>query len=143
MYDRWIVEGIDSAITISIGSNRRRLVTCGWLSFDGIGDSVVIAVEVDVVSSAIAISVNWRSTELIPRSVTIGIGKSSCNGFLGVDNATAVGVGSNCNRVATFEQIAYAIVVAVDVTRVRNSICLLYTSPSPRDATLSRMPSSA
>ena len=28
--------------------------------------------------------------------------------------------------------------------KVRNSkICLLYTSPSPRDATLSRMPSSA
>ena len=25
----------------------------------------------------------------------------------------------------------------------RNSVCLLYTSPSPRDATLSRMPSSA
>ena len=24
-----------------------------------------------------------------------------------------------------------------------NNICLLYTSPSPRDATLSRMPSSA
>ena len=24
-----------------------------------------------------------------------------------------------------------------------NAICLLYTSPSPRDATLSRMPSSA
>ena len=29
--------------------------------------------------------------------------------------------------------------VAFDITR----ICLLYTSPSPRDATLSRMPSSA
>ena len=26
---------------------------------------------------------------------------------------------------------------------VRNGACLLYTSPSPRDATLSRMPSSA
>ena len=26
---------------------------------------------------------------------------------------------------------------------VDNSVCLLYTSPSPRDATLSRMPSSA
>ena len=26
---------------------------------------------------------------------------------------------------------------------IRNSDCLLYTSPSPRDATLSRMPSSA
>ena len=29
------------------------------------------------------------------------------------------------------------------VKTARNSICLLYTSPSPRDATLSRMPSSA
>ena len=28
-------------------------------------------------------------------------------------------------------------------TKVRDMICLLYTSPSPRDATLSRMPSSA
>jgi len=28
-------------------------------------------------------------------------------------------------------------------TEVRNKTCLLYTSPSPRDATLSRMPSSA
>ena len=27
--------------------------------------------------------------------------------------------------------------------RVRSQVCLLYTSPSPRDATLSRMPSSA
>ena len=26
---------------------------------------------------------------------------------------------------------------------LRDSVCLLYTSPSPRDATLSRMPSSA
>ena len=26
---------------------------------------------------------------------------------------------------------------------IQNEICLLYTSPSPRDATLSRMPSSA
>ena len=32
----------------------------------------------------------------------------------------------------------------VDVTRQRlHRTCLLYTSPSPRDATLSRMPSSA
>ena len=28
-------------------------------------------------------------------------------------------------------------------SEVDNNICLLYTSPSPRDATLSRMPSSA
>ena len=29
------------------------------------------------------------------------------------------------------------------ITHMRVSSCLLYTSPSPRDATLSRMPSSA
>ena len=28
-------------------------------------------------------------------------------------------------------------------TSTENKVCLLYTSPSPRDATLSRMPSSA
>ena len=31
----------------------------------------------------------------------------------------------------------------VDLTNLQRQICLLYTSPSPRDATLSRMPSSA
>ena len=32
----------------------------------------------------------------------------------------------------------------LDIVRdVKNKVCLLYTSPSPRDATLSRMPSSA
>ena len=31
----------------------------------------------------------------------------------------------------------------LDLTAVKKDICLLYTSPSPRDATLSRMPSSA
>ena len=30
-----------------------------------------------------------------------------------------------------------------DITKSLHNICLLYTSPSPRDATLSRMPSSA
>ena len=30
-----------------------------------------------------------------------------------------------------------------DKSCIYNNICLLYTSPSPRDATLSRMPSSA
>ena len=33
--------------------------------------------------------------------------------------------------------------VAPVVVRTRKGDCLLYTSPSPRDATLSRMPSSA
>ena len=35
------------------------------------------------------------------------------------------------------------LVKEVNEKRVRSGFCLLYTSPSPRDATLSRMPSSA
>ena len=38
---------------------------------------------------------------------------------------------------------AVAIVVACSVLVSLPGVCLLYTSPSPRDATLSRMPSSA
>ena len=33
--------------------------------------------------------------------------------------------------------------VNVDLPQAKSDPCLLYTSPSPRDATLSRMPSSA
>ena len=36
-----------------------------------------------------------------------------------------------------------AIVDPMDVIDIQLDPCLLYTSPSPRDATLSRMPSSA
>ena len=43
-------------------------------------------------------------------------------------------------RWATFEEVDME--YSLDVLNV-NTICLLYTSPSPRDATLSRMPSSA
>ena len=40
------------------------------------------------------------------------------------------------------DEILYFI-STVDNYNVHTNICLLYTSPSPRDATLSRMPSSA
>mgnify|MGYP003310544513 CR=1 FL=1 len=36
-----------------------------------------------------------------------------------------------------------ALIKKESITQTRARICLLYTSPSPRDATLSRMPSSA
>ena len=45
-------------------------------------------------------------------------------------------VGNSRERIAAGKQSAHA------GDRASNS-CLLYTSPSPRDATLSRMPSSA
>ena len=48
------------------------------------------------------------------------------------------------NRMQFLEQGKIDMMIATMSDRVdRRKICLLYTSPSPRDATLSRMPSSA
>ena len=41
------------------------------------------------------------------------------------------------------EDNVYTFLVHPDSNKTQIKICLLYTSPSPRDATLSRMPSSA
>ena len=52
-------------------------------------------------------------------------------------------------HINTIDSFQYAKGVTVDkegfiyITSYNNKVCLLYTSPSPRDATLSRMPSSA
>ena len=43
----------------------------------------------------------------------------------------------------TLAETAKASIRSADLMVIRNPYCLLYTSPSPRDATLSRMPSSA
>ena len=40
-------------------------------------------------------------------------------------------------------EIAKSVVKIADILKEQYGVCLLYTSPSPRDATLSRMPSSA
>ena len=53
-----------------------------------------------------------------------------------------------CVPMETKHDIEYVESLATEVTDEKNmaanvSSCLLYTSPSPRDATLSRMPSSA
>ena len=45
-------------------------------------------------------------------------------------------------RLTKVEGVA-SIESSIPIRRVKGRICLLYTSPSPRDATLSRMPSSA
>ena len=41
------------------------------------------------------------------------------------------------------ETAGYQVISAEDGEAALELVCLLYTSPSPRDATLSRMPSSA
>ena len=45
--------------------------------------------------------------------------------------------------ISTVDEAAAALVRTSFSTVVRDSHCLLYTSPSPRDRTRSRMPSSA
>ena len=50
------------------------------------------------------------------------------------------GISRRCITVLEDEHTSSAFIIT---DRDGNQICLLYTSPSPRDATLSRMPSSA
>ena len=45
--------------------------------------------------------------------------------------------------VAASVVLVILIVIGVFFVKTLKKLCLLYTSPSPRDATLSRMPSSA
>ena len=80
---------------------------------------------------------------------TATINDGSCNPVdcLGNCTGTATGpaiVGSACNdgNAATVNDTYNASCVCTG-TMVPGCTCLLYTSPSPRDATLSRMPSSA
>ena len=46
-------------------------------------------------------------------------------------------------RIEVKKQTNHATLIKKDLAKMRSKVCLLYTSPSPRDATLSRMPSSA
>ena len=58
------------------------------------------------------------------------------------ENATTELVG-NCIYAASKEAFMDAMNQEIDLQSMLNQSCLLYTSPSPRDRTRSRMPSSA
>ena len=66
--------------------------------------------------------------------------------YLIVDNRAGAG-GAGTSEVATTVVAYLTPIVQVSLTDSESltvvDVCLLYTSPSPRDATLSRMPSSA
>ena len=57
-----------------------------------------------------------------------------------INNIKIGNISDNFNVVKEADWIVEAVVERIDV---KHSICLLYTSPSPRDPTSSRMPSSA
>ena len=50
---------------------------------------------------------------------------------------------SGSNAISGIAIVGAILAILVDAGDASKYICLLYTSPSPRDATLSRMPSSA
>ena len=58
---------------------------------------------------------------------------------------TAGNIEDDLERLKDFDWVVEVIIENLDIKRslYSNISCLLYTSPSPRDATLSRMPSSA
>ena len=60
---------------------------------------------------------------------------------LGIDT---IGIGRNLkDRGISKEELDYMDIPNIDVVYEHGITCLLYTSPSPRDGLLSRMPSSA
>ena len=64
----------------------------------------------------------------------------------GIFEKVIVGVGNNTSKAALFtpqEKMTLISTVVKDLPNVEVAICLLYTSPSPRDMRRSRMPSSA
>ena len=73
-------------------------------------------------------------TALITKNYS-DLGKLSCNPSIG-------GVGKT--HIASEVDILGGVICKIgDKSAIHYRVCLLYTSPSPRDATLSRMPSSA
>ena len=79
--------------------------------------------------------------EGIGEAIRDAIGKAEAEGWNGVvigNNATNFSVGANLMPVGMM-----AMQKQYDKLDEMVNGCLLYTSPSPRDATLSRMPSSA
>ena len=63
-------------------------------------------------------------------------------GQIGGTLAHLIGLKELVNEVVLFD-VASGIAKGKGLDIAQSSSCLLYTSPSPRDATLSRMPSSA
>ena len=81
--------------------------------------------------------------QLFDQTVAASAGSSSIDSW----NSYAADAGGSTGEIVEFEDKLAAVEAvrsgAVEGYTEDNITCLLYTSPSPRDATLSRMPSSA
>ena len=81
----------------------------------------------------------WRSGGIVEQQYTDDSIEEACTQLA----AGSVLYIEQCTSNALYSLLAAAVFKNDDRGRTTLVICLLYTSPSPRDATLSRMPSSA
>ena len=92
-------------------------------------------------------SITWYMRELEQLIIDVlgeyGIKASRKKGLTGtwVKDKKIAALGVRISRWVTMH--GFSLNINPDLNFYKNIICLLYTSPSPRDATLSRMPSSA
>ena len=113
------------------------------------GDLLTI---VDVSESAAADKNKKITVESLFKGIpgNVGIGNTSPAsgldirpGVTGAINAITMGYGRSANPTDAIHKIRWASDDLIIEADSANTICLLYTSPSPRDAHESRMPSSA
>ena len=86
---------------------------------------------------AVAVRNRWRRRQLDPELAREVVPRN-----IVMVGPTGVGKTEIARRLARLVKAPFVKVEASKFTEV-GYVCLLYTSPSPRDATLSRMPSSA
>ena len=119
--------------------NGTPIVNSNSLSFDGQDDETVLGNSLNL-SNQITIQ-TWINFDIggtnDPRIISNDY--NNCNGF----EVITIGTGSQRQILFHYNCSAGASGWVVGNININSNTCLLYTSPSPRDATLSRMPSSA
>ena len=97
--------------------------------------AVVFAEKTQDVADAVALAAQY-DVPVIP----FGVGSSLEGHLLAVQGGISIDLG-RMNKVLSINPEDLTVTVQAGVTR--KQLCLLYTSPSPRDLSTSRMPSSA
>ena len=118
--------------TIAIDLDSETLTIAGGTGLASSGSSNTITLAIDSTVTTLTGSQTLTNKTLTSPTITSGVLNTSLSGsaFLDEDN-----MASDSNNKAASQQSIKAY--------VDSNICLLYTSPSPRDGLLSRMPSSA
>ena len=92
------------------------------MSFNRISNAIIVAVQIQIVGDAVAVGVDRRCVRSIPDAITIEIFETGVHCFHCADDAIAISICVNQILIATFDQIADTIVVAVQITAIMNSV---------------------